>query len=85
MVHYKTELLLHRPVDARWIRNFLTFICCKTLFCLKRQKNKQLLRMENGPFLNEHFRRLVRYLMASTLARKKINLSIFQCDQIGLF
>ena len=38
MVHYKTELLLHRPVDARWIRNFLTFICCKTLFCLKRQK-----------------------------------------------
>ena len=38
MVHYKTELLLHRPVDARWIRNFLTFICCKIVLSEKTKK-----------------------------------------------
>ena len=62
-------------------KNVYTNIYCQ-LFWKDKNKEKEAW---NGPFLKEHFRRLVRYLMASTLARKKINLSIYQCDQIGLF
>ena len=80
---------IHRLINSLMLEGLVIKIGTAPIVYYKIQEathtEKTNISFEKEAFLKEHFRRLVRYLMASTLARKKINLSIYQCDQIGLF